>query len=103
MPLLDDRAIMITGGTGSFGRAFVRYLLTHTNARRIIIFSRDEQKQDTVARDMQALDSKARLRFFIGDVRDESRLELAMRDLCHVRRHPAGGELSLCGVSDPTT
>ncbi|WP_068024837.1 UDP-N-acetylglucosamine 4,6-dehydratase (inverting) [Rhodoplanes sp. Z2-YC6860] len=81
MPLLDDRAIMVTGGTGSFGRAFVRYLLTQTNARRIIIFSRDEQKQDAIARDMNALDSQARLRFFIGDVRDESRLELAMRDV----------------------
>jgi nucleoside-diphosphate-sugar epimerase len=81
MPSLDDRAIMVTGGTGSFGRAFVRYLLTQTNARRIIIFSRDEQKQDTIARDMRALDPKARLRFFIGDVRDESRLELAMRDV----------------------
>src|SRR5262249_47375815 len=81
MPALDDHAILITGGTGSFGRAFVRYLLTQTSARRIIIFSRDEQKQETIARDMQAFDPKTRLRFFIGDVRDESRLELAMREV----------------------
>lgn len=83
MPSLDDSSILITGGTGSFGRSFVRYLLTRTASPRIIIFSRDEQKQDFMAREMRSLMPEAfeRLRFFIGDVRDESRLELAMRDV----------------------
>jgi UDP-N-acetylglucosamine 4,6-dehydratase/5-epimerase len=86
-PMLDlhDKSIMITGGTGSFGRAFVRHLLTrlpHT-PRRIVIFSRDEQKQDMMAREFRALDEDRfrRMRFFIGDVRDISRLELAMREV----------------------
>jgi UDP-N-acetylglucosamine 4,6-dehydratase len=41
---LADRTVLVTGGTGSFGRAFVRVLLDHSNARKIIVFSRDEQK-----------------------------------------------------------
>jgi UDP-N-acetylglucosamine 4,6-dehydratase len=83
LPSLDDCSILITGGTGSFGRSFVRHLLTHTRSPRIIIFSRDEQKQDTMARELKSFMPKdfERLRFFIGDVRDVSRLELAMRDV----------------------
>jgi len=83
MPSLYDHSILVTGGTGSFGRSFVRYLLTQTDTKRIIIFSRDEQKQETLAREMQAVGAEPfnRLRFFIGDVRDQSRLELAMRDV----------------------
>jgi UDP-N-acetylglucosamine 4,6-dehydratase len=85
VPDLDGRAILVTGGTGSFGRAFVRHLLTHVPRppRRVVIFSRDEQKQDAMSREMQALnrDLYRRLRFFIGDVRDASRLELAMREI----------------------
>jgi UDP-N-acetylglucosamine 4,6-dehydratase/5-epimerase len=82
---LPSKSILITGGTGSFGRAFVRRLLQNTASApdRIVIFSRDEQKQDTMARELRARhpDLFGRLRFFIGDVRDGSRLELAMRDI----------------------
>jgi UDP-N-acetylglucosamine 4,6-dehydratase len=80
-PALDNSSILVTGGTGSFGRAFVQYLLTRTGSPRIVIFSRDEQKQDAMARELQAQLPREfdRLRFFIGDVRDLSRLELAMR------------------------
>jgi UDP-N-acetylglucosamine 4,6-dehydratase len=82
---IAEQSIMITGGTGSFGRAFVRRLLRDTAAapRRVVVFSRDEQKQDTMARELRELpaDLYRRLRFFIGDVRDVSRLELAMRDV----------------------
>jgi UDP-N-acetylglucosamine 4,6-dehydratase len=82
-PSLNGHSILVTGGTGSFGRSFVGWLFSRTSARRIIIFSRDEQKQDQMARELQAADPKGfdRLRFFIGDVRDESRLELAMREV----------------------
>jgi UDP-N-acetylglucosamine 4,6-dehydratase len=84
-PDLDGKSILITGGTGSFGRAFVQYLLTkiERKPRRIVIFSRDEQKQDTMARELKVLgdDLYRRMRFFIGDVRDVSRLELAMREV----------------------
>lgn len=79
------QSILVTGGTGSFGRAFVRKLLSQsTPPRRLVVFSRDEQKQDTMARALRAEFSEdlfGRMRFFIGDVRDQSRLELAMRDV----------------------
>ena len=65
---------LLTGGTGSLGRAFTRYLLK-TDVGRIIIFSRDEQKQDQMARDFP----DDRLRFFIGNVRDPGRLNMACR------------------------
>jgi UDP-N-acetylglucosamine 4,6-dehydratase len=80
-PDLSNASIMVTGGTGSFGRAFARRLLETGATRRIVIFSRDEQKQDTMARELEAEfpETFSKLRFFIGDVRDVSRLELAMR------------------------
>jgi UDP-N-acetylglucosamine 4,6-dehydratase len=83
VPSLDNISILITGATGSFGRAFVHWLLSRTLARRIVIFSRDEQKQEQMARELRAAMPKMfdRLRFFIGDVRDGSRLELAMREI----------------------
>lgn len=74
------RSILITGGTGSFGQAFVRYLLDHTSVRRIVIFSRDEQKQYEMESRLTP-EERTRLRFFIGDVRDRERLSMAMRDV----------------------
>ena len=82
-PDLSGTSMLITGGTGSFGRAFARLLLARSMPRRLVIFSRDEQKQETMARDLKAeFPAMAdRLRFFIGDVRDVSRLEIAMREI----------------------
>lgn len=81
----NGQSILVTGGTGSFGRAFVRKLLSGpVPPRRLVVFSRDEQKQDTMARELRAEfsdDQFGRMRFFLGDVRDQSRLELAMRDI----------------------
>lgn len=65
--------MLITGGTGTFGNAMVKHLLAN-GTERIVVFSRDEQKQE----EMQRRFSDQRLRFFIGDVRDQSRLALAM-------------------------
>jgi UDP-N-acetylglucosamine 4,6-dehydratase len=83
LPELSKSSIMITGGTGSFGRALAHRLLSTSPPHRLVIFSRDEQKQDTMAHEFRAAypDFFNRLRFFIGDVRDASRLELAMRDV----------------------
>jgi UDP-N-acetylglucosamine 4,6-dehydratase/5-epimerase len=85
-PDLADASILITGGTGSFGRAFVAHLLAlPASPKRIVIFSRDEQKQDAMAREWIAdRDAFDRLRFFIGDVRDAERLQLAMRGIDYV-------------------
>jgi UDP-N-acetylglucosamine 4,6-dehydratase len=83
LPVFDvsDGTLLVTGGTGSFGRAFVRRLLSTHVPRRLIVFSRDEQKQEAMAQELRAEFPQAfdRLRFFIGDVRDLGRLELAMR------------------------
>jgi UDP-N-acetylglucosamine 4,6-dehydratase len=84
-PALDLQgcSVLVTGGTGSFGGAFVRRLLAHSSSPRIVIYSRDEQKQETMARALKTEfpGEFGRLRFFIGDVRDGSRLELAMRGI----------------------
>jgi FlaA1/EpsC-like NDP-sugar epimerase len=68
------KSVLITGGTGSFGQAFVRHLLTHTNIERICIFSRGEHAQASMR---MALGDDSRLRWFIGDVRDRYRLTRA--------------------------
>lgn len=75
--MLDDRSILITGGTGSFGRALVKTLLARHRPRRLVVFSRDEQKQFRMAQDFPPEKHPA-LRYFIGDVRDKERLRRAM-------------------------
>lgn len=74
-------SILISGGTGTFGRAFARFLLTAEKVKRIIVYSRDEQKQEEMARDLMAADPEERLRYMLGDVRDEHRLRAAMRGI----------------------
>jgi len=80
---LDDASILITGGTGSFGQAFVRTLLARYRPRRIAIFSRDELKQYEMAQRLP-LSKYPNLRYFIGDVRDGSRLRRAMQGIDYV-------------------
>ncbi len=77
---LSGKSVLVTGATGSFGQRFVRTVLKRCSPERLIVFSRDELKQH----DMQQspdLSGQPSLRFFIGDVRDRDRLELAMRDV----------------------
>lgn len=73
--MFDNKSVLITGGTGSFGRKFTRTLIEKHKPRRVIIFSRDELKQFEMA---QEFDSP-QMRYFIGDVRDPERLQQAMR------------------------
>jgi UDP-N-acetylglucosamine 4,6-dehydratase len=75
---LANRSILVTGGTGSFGKAFAKMALQQ-KPRRVIVFSRDEQKQYDMAQDFGRLPNSESMRYFIGDVRDAARLELAMR------------------------
>ena len=77
---LNDRSILITGGTGSFGKAFVKIVQKRYKPRRLVIFSRDELKQSEMAETIGETDRR-KTRFFIGDVRDRDRLEMAMRDI----------------------
>lgn len=82
LDFLDNKAILVTGGTGSFGQKFVRTLFEQTRASKIIVFSRDELKQSVMQAAMP--DADERLRFFLGDVRDLSRLERAFHGVDYV-------------------
>jgi UDP-N-acetylglucosamine 4,6-dehydratase (inverting) len=79
--VLSGSNVLITGGTGSFGKAFLRYVLDQVGPRRLAVYSRDELKQYELR---QAFDDDPRLRWFIGDVRDERRLTRAMRGIDYV-------------------
>lgn len=77
---MKKRTVLITGGTGSFGKAYVQKMLKSEYYSKIIIFSRDEMKQWEMSNSFQ----DPRLRFFIGDVRDQNRLQRAMNGVSHV-------------------
>ena len=79
---LEGKTVLVTGGTGSFGRRFIETVLARTTPRKLIVFSRDELKQHEMQVDMAARftpEQMARMRFFLGDVRDRQRLTLALR------------------------
>ena len=73
--MITNSSILITGGTGSFGNAFVAMTLRKYNPKRVIIYSRDEMKQWSMS---QKFKHDPRIRFFIGDVRDRDRLYRAL-------------------------
>lgn len=81
MSLLEGSSILITGGTGSFGKAFIERLLNDINPRRVVIFSRDELKQYECR---LKFDNDPRLRWFLGDIRDPHRLSRAMHGVEYV-------------------
>jgi UDP-N-acetylglucosamine 4,6-dehydratase len=72
--VLDDQTVLVTGGTGSFGRRFIRTILTHFKPKKVIVFSRDELKQSEM---LEEFKEHRNLRFFLGDVRDKDRLHRA--------------------------
>jgi UDP-N-acetylglucosamine 4,6-dehydratase len=79
---LDGKVILVTGGTGSFGRRFIETVLARASPRKVIVYSRDELKQHEMQIDLRekfAPEVVARMRFFLGDVRDRARLTLALR------------------------
>ncbi len=92
--MLNNKTILITGGTGSFGKCFTKYVLTHYDPKKIIIYSRDEFKQFLMANDLKEYASK--LRFFIGDVRDKERLERAFEGVDYVIHAAAMKQVPAC-------
>jgi len=78
---ISGSSILVTGATGSFGKAFLGYALANLDPHRIVVFSRDELKQYEVR---QMFGDDPRLRFFIGDIRDRDRLARAMHGVDHV-------------------
>ena len=78
---LNNKSVLITGGTGSFGKMFTKLILKrYPNVRRLVIFSRDEQKHFQMSQEFSE-DEYPQIRYFIGDIRDEKRLETAFEDV----------------------
>lgn len=92
--MLNGKTILITGGTGSFGNYFTQYVLSRYKPKKIIIYSRDEFKQFNMRNKFLAHDDK--LRFFIGDVRDEGRLNRAFNGVDYVVHAAAMKQVPAC-------
>lgn len=92
--MLDNKTILVTGGTGSFGKCFTKYVLTHYNPEKIIIYSRDEFKQWMMANEFKEYANK--LRFFIGDVRDLERMKRAFHGVDYVIHAAAMKQVPAC-------
>ncbi len=80
--MLTDKTILITGGTGSFGRKFTRTIFERYSPKKVIIYSRDEFKQHEMAKSLR--ESRFPVRYFIGDVRDKGRFERALDGVDYV-------------------
>lgn len=92
-PYLKDKIVLITGGTGSFGTAFLKRLLAEHEPAAVRVYSRDELKQYNLQR---AIGDDLRARFLIGDVRDAKRLEMAMRGVDVVIHAAALKQVPIC-------
>ncbi len=92
--MLNNKTILITGGTGSFGKAFTRYILNNYDPKKIIIYSRDEFKQWVMSNEFK--DHAQKLRFFIGDVRDKERMQRAFEGVDYVVHAAAMKQVPAC-------
>ncbi|MDE6025328.1 MAG: UDP-N-acetylglucosamine 4,6-dehydratase (inverting) [Lachnospiraceae bacterium] len=92
--MLNNKSILITGGTGSFGNYFVDYIFKHYKPKRVVIYSRDEYKQFVMANKFR--EHEKELRFFIGDVRDKERFSRACKDVDYVIHAAAMKQVPAC-------
>lgn len=92
--MLNGKTVLITGGTGSFGNAFTRYVLNNYDPKKIIIYSRDEYKQYVMRNNFKEYDEK--IRYFIGDVRDERRLRRALNNVDYIIHAAALKQVPAC-------
>lgn len=92
--MLNDKTILITGGTGSFGKCFTKYVLKNYNPKKVIIYSRDEFKQWMMQSELKEYEDK--LRFFIGDVRDLERMKRAFEGVDYVIHAAALKQVPAC-------
>ena len=92
--VLDGKTVLVTGGTGSFGKCFARYALTRTNVKKIIVYSRDEYKQFVMQNEFK--EYADRLRFFIGDVRDLERMRRALKGVDYIVHAAALKQVPAC-------
>ena len=79
--MFNNKVVFLTGGTGSFGRSFARYILRKYKVKKLIIYSRDELKQFNMQQDVFFSKHHNRIRYFLGDVRDLYRLDFAMNNV----------------------
>ncbi len=96
--MLNNRNILVTGGTGSFGKKFIEMTFKKFNPNKIIVYSRDEFKQDVLKKDisMKTPEILPNIRFFIGDVRDKERLSRAFKDVDYVIHAAAMKQVPAC-------
>lgn len=94
--MIDNKVILVTGGTGSFGKRFIERLLTEYNPKKIIIYSRDEYKQGLTRQYFSSKYNIDKLRFFIGDVRDKDRLYRALKGVDYVVHAAAMKQVPAC-------
>ena len=95
--MFSNKSILITGGTGSFGKEFAKTILKqYPNVKKIIIYSRDEFKQFMMGNMPEFLPYEDRMRYFIGDVRDKDRLFMAMEDVDFVVHAAALKQVPAC-------
>lgn len=94
--MLQDKTVLVTGGTGSFGHSFTKYILEHEQPKKIILYSRDEYKQFLMSQEEIYAKHRSQVRFFIGDVRDEARLTRAMEGVDYVIHAAALKQVPAC-------
>lgn len=92
--MLNNKTILVTGGTGSFGKCFTKYVLTHYQPKKIIIYSRDEFKQYMMQEEFREYQTV--MRYFIGDVRDKDRLKRAFEGVDYVIHAAALKQVPAC-------
>lgn len=94
--MLNDKTILITGGTGSFGKKCLKMIFERYNPKKVIIYSRDEFKQYNMKAEMSGTVDMDRVRFFIGDVRDKERLMRAFHGVDYVIHAAAMKQVPTC-------
>lgn len=94
--MLNDKVILITGGTGSFGKKFLEMIFAQYSPKKVIIYSRDEYKQSVMRTEYQDKVDMSRVRFFIGDVRDRERLYRAFEGVDYVIHAAAMKQVPIC-------
>lgn len=94
--MLNNKTILITGGTGSFGKKFLEMIFEKYNPKKVIIYSRDEYKQSVMQAKYQKVIDMSKVRFFIGDVRDKERLYRAFEGVDYVIHAAAMKQVPTC-------
>lgn len=96
--MLENKSILVTGGTGSFGKKFIERVLINYDIKKIIIYSRDEYKQDVFKKYLldKYPEKISKVRFFIGDVRDKDRVKRATKDVDYIVHAAAMKQVPSC-------